>query len=355
MNLGDLVQEHPWTAVAAVALAAVLAAMAVHLFVRPLLMRLTRGAVVWQAILAATEQAAGAALPLAALQVVWGLAPDSLRHIAGIRHINGLLLITALTWLVMRSIHGLANGVVARHPVTVDDNLQARRIQTQTKVLARSAMVLVLIGGVSMALMTFPGARQLGASLLASAGVLGLVGGLAARPVFSNLIAGLQLALAQPIRLDDVLIVQGEWGRVEEITGTYVVMKLWDERRLIVPLQWFIENPFQNWTRTSAAIHQSVFLHVDFATPLEPLRAELRRVVSEAPEWDGRTAALAVTDATEHSMKLRVLVSAGAAGPAFDLGCKVREALFAFLAREYPASLPRIRTMGNPEVAVSGR
>jgi small-conductance mechanosensitive channel len=197
-----------------------------------------------------------------------------------------------------------------------------------------------------MALMTFPGARQVGASLLASAGVVGIVAGIAARPVFSNLIAGLQIALAQPIRLDDVLIVEGEWGRVEEITGTYVVLKLWDERRLIVPLQWFIEHPFQNWTRTSAQIHQSVFLFLDYAMPIDPLRAELQRVLESAAEWDGRTAQVAVTDSTDRTIKVRVLVSARAAGPAFDLGCKVREALLAFVAREYPACLPHARWAG---------
>jgi small-conductance mechanosensitive channel len=204
-------------------------------------------------------------------------------------------------------------------------------------------MVLVMIAGVSMALMTFPGARQVGASLLASAGVLGIVGGLAARPVFSNLIAGLQLALAQPIRIDDVLIVNGEWGRVEEITGTYVVLKIWDERRLIVPLQWFIENPFENWTHTSSQILGTVFLYLDFATPVAPLRAELKRLVEGAPEWDGRVCGLHVTDASERAMQIRILVSAGSAGKAFDLRCKVRESMLAFVAREYPDCLPRIR------------
>jgi len=148
-----------------------------------------------------------------------------------------------------------------------------------------------------------------------------------------------------------VLIVNNEWGRVEEITGTYVVLRIWDERRMIVPLQWFIENPFQNWTRTSAQIHQAVYLHVDFSTPLEPLRAELQRVVEAEPEWDGRTAQLVIVDATEHTMKLRALVSARASGPAFDLGCKVREALFTLLVREHPQCLPNQRlSVGRSEL-----
>jgi small-conductance mechanosensitive channel len=204
--------------------------------------------------------------------------------------------------------------------------------------------------------MTFPGARQLGASLLASAGVLGIIGGLAARPVFSNLIAGLQLALAQPIRLDDVLIVQGEWGRVEEITGTYVVLRIWDERRLIIPLQWFIENPFQNWTRSTSRILGTVFLNVDYALPVEALRTEARRLVEQAPEWDQRVFVVQVTDATERTMQIRVLVSASDSGKAFDLRCRVREGLLEWLAREYPQCLPTSRVLGGgPEALAEPR
>ena len=176
--------------------------------------------------------------------------------------------------------------------------------------------------------------------------MLGIVGGLAARPVFGNLIAGLQIALAQPIRIDDVLIVKGEWGRVEEITGTYVVLKIWDERRLIIPLQWFIENPFENWTRTGArpAGHRVPVRGLHHAH-----RAAARRGASAwsrpSPEWDRRVCAVQVTDASERTMQLRVLVSAERFGQAFDLRCKVREALIAFLAREYPQSLPVVRNI----------
>ena len=341
--LKGLFQENPWAATASVAVLAVIAALVARRMGHALLMRATAGSPVLHAIVQATEDAAGAALPLAALQVVWTAAPDSLRFIQGVRHFNGLLLIAALTWLAMCVTSGLARGIIARHPMLAEDNLEARRIQTQATVLSRSAMLLVLLAGASMALMTFPGARQVGASLLASAGVIGIVAGIAARPVFSNLIAGLQLALAQPIRLDDVLIVKGEWGRVEEITGTYVVLKLWDERRLIVPLQWFIENPFENWTRTSSQILGTVVLYLDFAMPLAPLRAELDRVVDAAEEWDGRVCLLQVTDASERAMQVRVLVSATSAGKSFDLRCKVREALVAFVVREYPHALPELR------------
>jgi small-conductance mechanosensitive channel len=343
-------QQNAWIAAAVVAALAVTAALVLHRVGLALLLRACRGAVLPRAVIEAAQRAAGAALPLAALQLVWTAAPDDLYAIGTVRHLNGLLLIGALTWLAVRAIRGIANGVIARHPATVEDNLQARRIHTQANVLSRSAMVLVLLAGTAMALMTFPGARQFGASLLASAGVLGIIGGLAARPVFSNLISGLQLALAQPIRIDDVLIVKGEWGRVEEITGTYVVLKIWDERRLIVPLQWFIENPFENWTRTSSQILGSVFLYLDFAMPMAPLRAELERVVHAAPEWDQRVCGLQVTDATDRTMQVRLLVSAASAGDAFDLRCKVREALLAFIAREYPQCLPRVRLLENAPV-----
>jgi small-conductance mechanosensitive channel len=336
-------ENHPWTATMAMAVAAVIGALIVRAIGDLVLRRAARNSRLLTAIVTALEVPAGAVLPLIALQLVWQGAPDHLAHMAVVRHANGVLLILSLTWLAMAAVSGVADGVIARHPVDVADNLEARRVATQARILARTAGVMILIAGVSIALMTFPGARHVGASLLASAGVIGIVGGLAARPVFSNLIAGLQLALAQPIRIDDVLIVEGEWGRVEEITGTYVVLKIWDERRLVVPLQWFIEHPFQNWTRTTAQIHQAVYLFVDYATPLEPLRAELRRIVEGAPEWDGRTVQLVVVDATERAMKLRALVSSGAAGSAFDLGCKVSEGLLAFLARECPHALPRAR------------
>ena len=352
-ELPELLQQHPWTATALGALAAVIGALVYHRVVGGLLRRHTVRAPVLNAMLRAVEKPAGAALPLLALQAVWQVAPANLPYMSGVRHVNAVLLICALTWAAIAAVSGLAAGVIASHPMETDDNLNARRVRTQANVLARSAMVVIVIAGAAMALMTFPAARQLGASLLASAGVLGIIGGLAARPVFSNLIAGLQLALAQPLRLDDVLIVKGEWGRVEEITGTYVVLKIWDERRMIVPLQWFIENPFENWTRSSSQLHQAIYLFVDFATPLEPLRAEVMRVVQSAPEWDHRTANLVVVDATDRAMKLRVLISAASSGPAFELGCKVREALFALMARDYPQCLPQLRMPQVEEIPAS--
>jgi small-conductance mechanosensitive channel len=339
----ETLRAYPWTATLVAALLAVTVAMVAHRIGRKLLPRIARGNTFLLEVMRAMDAPAAAALPLAALQLVWVAAANQLPYIEVLRHLNAIALIGAITWLLVRIIGGLAQGVIGKHPLTVQDNLQARRIHTQARVLARSAQVLLFVGGTAFALMTFPGARQVGASLLASAGVLGIIGGLAARPVFSNLIAGLQLALAQPIRLDDVLIVQGEWGRVEEITGTYVVLKIWDERRLIIPLQWFIENPFQNWTRSSSQILGTVMLWVDYTTPVDAIRAEARRLVESADEWDRRVFAVQVTDTNERAMQVRVLVSASDAGRAFDLRCKLREALLAFLAREHPQSLPLVR------------
>lgn len=347
--LQGLAQNPTWMLTLVTALVAALGAVIVHIAARAVLRRMTRNAIVFHAMLDETDRAATFALPLLAMHLVWGAAPDNLPYIGPVRHVNGLLLLAAATWLVLRAIDGVAEGVIARHPIYIEDNLQARRIATQTRVLSRSAMVVVLIAAIAIALMTFPGARQLGASLLASAGVLGIVGGLAAKPVFANLIAGLQLALAQPIRIDDVLIVNGEWGKVEEITGTYVVLKIWDERRMIIPLQWFIENPFQNWTRTGSEIIGTLFLYVDYRAPIEAIRAEAQRVTENAPEWDRRVFNLQVTEVTDKAVQLRIMVSARDAGRNWDLRCRVREGMLAFLAREYPESLPTVRIQDGRE------
>lgn len=333
----------PWLATALAALLAVVLAAIAHRVAAVVLRRATGSMPVVHAIVLECIPVMRILLPLIALQLVWQAATDDLRYIGSVRHFNGLLVISGTCWLLIAAIGGLASGVIAQHPADVEDNLTARRIATQARVLSRTAMTGVVMAGVALMLMTFPGARQVGASLLASAGVVGIVAGIAARPVFSNMIAGLQIALAQPIRIDDVLIVEGEWGRVEEIRSTYVVLRIWDERRLIIPLQWFIEHPFQNWTRTSSEILGTVFLFADYRLPLDPLRAELQRVLEAAPEWDKRVGILQLTDVTERTIQIRVLVSARSSGLAFDLRCRVREALVSFIQREHPDCLPQVR------------
>jgi len=282
-------------------------------------------------------------LPLLALQAVWAAAPRNYPLLAGWSHTTLLLIIVAMTWLLVNALVGLRNAIALHYRADVADNLQARRVQTQTTVIMRTLSGLIILLGVAAGLMTFPDVRQIGASLLASAGLAGLVVGFAAKPMLGNIIAGLQIAVSQPIRIDDVIIVEGEWGRVEEITGAYVVLKIWDERRLIVPLQWFIEHPFQNWTRSSSQILGTVFLWVDYRLPVEVLRQELQRICKESPEWDGRVCGIQVTDASERAMQIRALVSAADSGRAWDLRCKVREGLIAFMQREHGDALPRLR------------
>jgi small-conductance mechanosensitive channel len=339
----DMLLGHPWFAPCLSALIAVTIALVVHRVAGMVLRRVTRHTPALHAMLVNIDSIAKIVLPLIALQMVWQAAPDDLRFIGSVRHFNGLLLIAATSWLAMRAVNGLADGIIAKHPYDAVDNLQARRVLTQTRVLARTANSMLLVAGAAMMLMTFPGAKQVGASLLASAGVIGIVAGLAAKPVFSNLIAGLQIALAQPIRIDDVLVVEGEWGRVEEITGTFVVLRIWDDRRLILPLSYFIEKPFQNWTRHSAQILGSVFIYADYGMPLAPLRAEVERLVKASPNWDGRFFNLQVTDATERTMQLRVLCTAASSSLAFDLRCAVREGVIDFMQRDYAQFLPRLR------------
>lgn len=283
-------------------------------------------------------------IPLLGLQTVWASAPEEFRYIESIRHLTSLAIIAAVTWLVLRVVETGQQIVVRHNPMNVSDNWEARRIQTQTRVLVQTVSFFVLLFGAAAMLMTFPGARQFGTSILASAGVAGLAVGFAAKPVLGNLIAGLQIAITQPIRLDDVVIVAGEWGRIEEITGTYVVVRIWDDRRLIVPLQWFIENPFQNWTRKTSTLIGSVFFWVDYSVPLEPLREELKRILQEVPElWDGRVSVLQVTDTSEKAIQLRILASSADASKGWDLRCYIREKIINYISNHYPDALPQLR------------
>ena len=347
----------PWARVALVLVAALVAAIVIFNVLRFAARRVLRPGAVLATVLQRCERPFETVLPLLALQFALMSASLGLPQTVwfeALQHAVTVAVYVALTWLAIRAVSGVEQAINLRHPVNVEDNLRARQVQTQAKVLSRSAMFLIGVLGAALILMTFPKVQAFGASILASAGVAGLVVGLAARPVLGNLLAGLQIALAQPIRLDDVLIIQNEWGRVEEITGTFVVLKIWDERRLVIPLQWFIENPFQNWTRTSSQILGTVFLYVDYGLPVAPLRAELDRLVHGAPEWDKRVVVLQVTDADQHTMQLRVLVSSRNSGLNFDLRCRVREGLIDFLQRNYPQHLPRLHVDTAPYDAPTG-
>lgn len=254
-----------------------------------------------------------------------------------------LAFVMLLGWIAVRAVDIGATVYLRRFRLDVEDNLLARKHVTQVRILKRALDTLVVIITVAAALMTFDSVRQYGVSLFASAGAAGLVIGLAARPVLSNLIAGIQLAVTQPIRVDDAVIVENEWGWIEEITATYIVVRLWDWRRLVVPLTYFIEKPFQNWTRENASLIGSVMLHVDHTAPVERVRAKLEEIARQSRLWDGRVVNLQVTDARERSLELRALVSARNAPATWDLRCEVREKLIAFLRDELPWALPRER------------
>lgn len=282
-------------------------------------------------------------LPLLAAQFVVGSAQVDSRLVVAIRQGLAVALIATVTWGAVRIIRVVQDVVLSRHRVDVADNLQARRMHTQLRVLSGTASAVVAILGLAAALMTFPQVRQVGTSLLASAGIAGLVAGVAARPVLENLIAGVQLAFTEPIRIDDVVVIEGHWSRVEEVTLTYIVVRIWDERRLVVPLTYFITKPVENWTRRTAQVLGTVLVYADYTVPVARLREELGRIVAGSKWWDGRAWALQVTDATPETVQLRAVVSAADGPAAWELRCEVRERLIGFLQRDCQGSLPRLR------------
>jgi small-conductance mechanosensitive channel len=271
---------------------------------------------------------------------VTGWAPD----IVGlIRHVLALVMIGVCAWLLINATLAGRSLLLRYYDVSVSDNLRARSVMTQVNILLRVLWVIILVLAAACMLVTFERIRQLGISMLASAGLIGIVAGFAAQRSLATLVAGIQIALTQPIRLDDVVVVEGEWGRIEEITLTYVVIRIWDERRLIVPITQFLERSFQNWTRTSAQILGTVFLWTDYTVPLASLRQELERIVAKSSLWDRRVCLLQVTEAGEHALQLRALVSASDSGKCWDLRCEVREKLVDYIREMYPQALPRLR------------
>ena len=269
-----------------------------------------------------------------------------------IRHVIGLLLIFGVSWLVMRLSVVIEDVLIGKFRVDVKDNLKARQVRTQFAVFKRLLAFIVTVIAFGVALTTFDWARTIGTSLLASAGIAGLAASLAARPTIENLVAGLQIALTEPIRIEDVVIAENEWGWIEEINTTYVVVRIWDLRRLILPISYFIKTPFQNWTRHSADLLAYIYLSLDYRTPIEPLRQEFKRVLEASPRWDKKVCVLQVTDATEHTIQLRALASAPDSSLAWDLKCEIREKLIDFVQRNYPQMLPRERAEFHGEVSV---
>ena len=336
--------EH-WLSLAGGVLAAIAVAWLAHWIVFAALERLTRrtASAVDDSLVRHAKRPTWPILTLFALILVLPALDIPEAHLAGIERVLSLLLTASFGWLAWSLTRTINDVVAERYDLGAADNLRAREIHTRVRLLQRILAAAILAITVSVILMAIPGIRQIGVTLFASAGIAGIIAGFAARPVLSNLLAGIQLALTQPIRIDDVVIVEGEWGWIEEIRPTFVVVRIWDLRRLVVPLTYFIETPFQNWTRRSADILGTVFLYTDYTVPVERIRAELHRILEGSDLWDGKVWGLQVTDATDRAVELRALMGARNSGHAWDLRCYVREQLIGFLQREYPQALPRFR------------
>ena len=269
--------------------------------------------------------------------------PFTAREAAILHQILIICFIALLGWIAETALDMWTNFYLRRFKLDTEDNLLARKHVTQTRILRRAGDSSILVLATGAALMTIDGVRQYGVSLLASAGVAGLVIGLALQPVLKNLLAGIQLAVTQPIRIDDAVLVEGEWGNVEEVTSTYVVIRIWDWRRLILPLSYFIEKPFQNWTREGSALIGTVMIYLDYIVPVADIRRKVDEIAAASPLWDRRVVNVQVTDFKHATMEIRILVSASTSGRTFDLRCEMREKLITYLQKAYPQALPRQR------------
>ncbi|MBT8280803.1 MAG: mechanosensitive ion channel family protein [Muriicola sp.] len=300
-------------------------------------------------------------LPLVFILLSFLIRMGSLRELLGLedyeiwfKKISTLLFIFSFTWLLIRIIKLIKQLVINNYDVHSTDNLKARKVYTQFTILERIFIFIVTIMALGVALMSFEEIREIGISIFASAGVAGIIIGFSAQKMIGAILAGIQIAIAQPIKIDDVVVVEGEWGRIEQITLTYVVVAIWDKRRLVLPTTYFIEKPFQNWTKTTADILGTVFLYTDYKVPFDKLREELKRILDNTDLWDGKTQNIQVTNATGVHVEIRALMSAKDSPTAWDLRVHVREKLITFLQENYPDSLPRTRVLlKNQEEAES--
>ncbi|SDD65839.1 Small-conductance mechanosensitive channel [Pricia antarctica] len=275
---------------------------------------------------------------------------QALRQVLGLedytywfRKTSALIFIFAFTWLLLSIVKIVKHHIIEKYDVEASHNLKARKVATQFNILERIFVFIIIIIAMGIALMSFESIREIGVSIFASAGVAGIIIGFSAQKMIGTILAGIQIALAQPIKLDDVVIVEGEWGRIEKIMLTYVVIKIWDKRRLIVPTTYFIEKPFQNWTKTSSDILGTVFLYTDYNVPFDAIREEFTRILNGTDLWDGEVNVVQVTDSKLESIEIRALMSAKDSSAVFDLRVLVREKLICFLQENYPESLPRTR------------
>ncbi len=297
----------------------------------------------WRSLIARTKGPARLALLVIGLSIGASLAPLDPGQAALIQHALLICFILLVGWIGLVAMNIASAIYLRRFANSASDNFLARKHVTQVRLLQRACATLIVLLTASLALMTIPGVRQYGVSLLASAGAAGVIFGLALQPVLGNLIAGVQIAMTQPIRIGDAVIVENEWGEIEEITSTYVVVRVWDWRRMVLPLSYFIQKPFQNWTRESASLIGTSMLYLDYSAPVEIMRRKLEEIVAGSRLWDKQVVNLAVTDLKERTMEVRCLVSAKNAGETFDLRCEVREKMIAFLQAEHPYALPRQR------------
>jgi len=258
-------------------------------------------------------------------------------------HINSLLLIFSITWIALQCTKAGAMYLQNKLDIQAEDNLNARKSFTQIKVFNGIANSIIILVAIAISLLTFEQARTIGVSLLTSAGIIGIIVGFAAQKSIGMILAGIQIAITQPIRFDDVVIVEGEWGKIEEITLTYVVVKIWDERRLILPVTWFLEKPFQNWTRTNAKITGTIFIYVDYNFQVETIRNILPDLLKDNPDWDKRFWNVQVTKVTEQYKEIRILLTSSDASKNWDLRAKIREELIDFINVNYPETFAKIR------------
>lgn len=259
--------------------------------------------------------------------------------------VNTVLIILGITWCLLVLSKILNQSLLRQYDLSKEDNLRARKIYTQINILQKVGNFVIILFGIGLILLSFESIRQIGVGLFASAGVAGIIIGFSAQKAIGTLIAGIQIAFAQPFRLDDAVVVEGEWGWVEEINLTYVVVRIWDQRRLVLPTTYFLEKPFQNWTRTSADIIGSVFLYTDYTISFDALREELDRILAATPLWDKKVKVLQVTDSKELTVETRILVSARNSPTAWDLRVHVREKMIEFIQKNYPEALPKSRVV----------
>lgn len=264
-----------------------------------------------------------------------------------VRKILNVTVTFTIAWLIMSIINIGKNLLLRQFDVSREDNLEARKLHTRFGILEKILFAIIIFIAIATALMNFDSIRQIGISLFASAGIAGIIIGFAAQKMIGTFLAGIQLAITQPIRIDDVVIVEGEWGRIEEINLTYVVVRIWDKRRLIVPTTYFIEKPFQNWTRVSADILGTVFIYTDYSVPFNDIRTELERLVRENENWDGQVVNLQITNTKESTVEMRALMSAKDSSSAWDLRVYVREKLIEYIKNHHPECLPKSRVVIN--------